>query len=479
MTVLACASDILGKTSRRGANFSPSVDRARVDAVLAWARREHAGLLETAANAAAEAVMGGVGARRDSLGAGVKTVTAGWLLRDPLAERARSVHFYGRCVAEFRAPSSTGARASRRVVWLSQGTGECVEATLLPEDDAGGWTRGEADANGEKSLEADGNAAGNVLEGKAAGKVLELLHARVRVLHSTGRRCLVATRPAVVIDPANDPRAAEVVARCPASSASARYPSVDAIFTAPRVDAPVARFLARVSWIRLPSPREATGGGASGAAVTGRAVDRSAVTGRAVDLSAVTREDVAASLLAYGCVECGRELRADPVDSVYRQCECHSGSKDSTGYVWRGITLGLTDDRAARRDEFEDEDDDGWDDPRSRLGKRRKRSAAVEARVDDSELVSRLLLGVTPGDATWSRDEAWSGDEARSGSAEGCSGSGIDHLALAAAAINALALGGKKNSPMEWSVRAPRLDENGVPLPGPMEVLGFNAVRET
>ena len=469
VTVLARASDILGKTSRRGANFSPSVDRARVDAVLAWARREHAGLLETAANAAAEAVMGGGGARRDSLGAGVKTVTAGWLLRDPLAERARSVHFYGRCVAEFRAPSSTGARASRRVVWLSQGTGECVEATLLPEDDAGGWTRGEADANGEKSLETDGNAAGNALEGKAAGKVLELLHARVRVLHSTGGRCLVATRPAVVIEPANDPRAAEVVARCPTSAASARYPSVDAIFIAPRVDAPVARFLARVSWIRLPSPRGETGGGASGAAVTGRAVDR----------SAVTREDVAASLLAYGCVECGRELRADPVDSVYMQCECHSGSKDSTGYVWRGITLGLTDDRAARRDEFEDEDDDGWDDPRSRLGKRRKRSAAVEARVDDSELVSRLLLGVTPGDAAWSRDEAWSGDEARSGSAEGCSGSGIDHLALAAAAINALALGGKKNSPMEWSVRAPRLDENGVPLPGPMEVLGFNAVRET
>ena len=88
------------------------------------------GIGETAANAAAEAAMGGGGARRDSLGAGVKTVTAGWLLRDPLAERALSVHFFGRCVAEFRAPSSTGARASRRVVWLSQGTGECVEATL-------------------------------------------------------------------------------------------------------------------------------------------------------------------------------------------------------------------------------------------------------------------------------------------------------------------------------------------------------------
>ena len=207
------------------------------------------------------------------------------------------------------------------------------------------------------------------------------------------------------------------------------------------------------------------------------------MTGRAVDRSAVTREDVAASLLAYGCVECGRELRADPVDSVYRQCECHSGSKNSTGYVWRGITLGLTDDRAARRDGFDDDDDEGWDekpwdDSRSRSGKRRKRLAervaTVEARVDDSELVSRLLLGVTPGDAAWSRDEARSGSDA-----DGCSGSGHDHLALAAAAINALALGGKKNSPMEWSVRAPRLDENGVPTPGPMEVLGFNAVRET
>ena len=285
------------------------------------------------------------------------------------------VHFFGRCVAEFRAPSSTGARASRRVVWLSQGTGECVEATLLPEDDAGGWTRGEADANGEKSLET----AGNVLEGKAAGKVLELLHARVRVLHSTGRRCLVATRPAVVIDPANDPRAAEVVARCPTAAASARYPSVHTIFTAPRVDAPVARFLARVSWIRLPSPREETA--ASGVAVTGRAVNR----------SAVTREDVAASLLAYGCVECGRELRADPVDSVYRQCECHSGSKDSTGYVWRGITLGLTDDRATRRDGFEDEDeDDGREIPFAARKEEKEVGGGGGARRR-SELVSRLL----------------------------------------------------------------------------------------
>ena len=386
------------------------------------------------------------------------------------------VHFFGRCVAEFRAPSSTGAHNSRRVVWLSQGTGECVEATLLPEDDAGGWIRGEGDATNVLEGNAagkvlEGNAAGKVLEGNAVGKVLELMHARVRVLHSTGRRCLVATRPAVEIDPANDPRAAEIVARCPTTAASARYPSVRAIFTAPRVDAPVARFLARVSWIRLPSPRGEAG--ASGAAVTGRAVDR----------SAVTREDVAASLLAYGCVECGRELRADPVDSVYRQCECHSGSKNSTGYVWRGITLGLTDDRAARRDGFDDDDDEGWDekpwdDSRSRSGKRRKRRAervaTVEARVDDSELVSRLLLGVTPGDAAWSRDEARSGSDA-----DGCSGSRTDHLAFAAAAINALALGGKKNSPMEWSVRAPRLDENGVPMPGPMEVLGFNAVRET
>jgi hypothetical protein len=30
---------------------------------------------------------------------------------------------------------------------------------------------------------------------------------------------------------------------------------------------------------------------------------------------------------------------------------------------------------------------------------------------------------------------------------------------------------------MEWRVRTPRLDENGVPKPGPMEVLGFSAAH--
>ena len=93
VTVLARAADVLGRTSRRGANFqvprSPSVRRAREEAVRAWARRERAGLLELAADAA-EAAMGGGGARRDSLGAAtVETVSAGWLLRSPLAERAR------------------------------------------------------------------------------------------------------------------------------------------------------------------------------------------------------------------------------------------------------------------------------------------------------------------------------------------------------------------------------------------------------
>ena len=91
VTVLARAADVLGRTSRRGANSSPSVRRAREEAVRAWARRERAGLLELAADAA-EAAMAprGGGARRDSLGAAtVETVSAGWLRRSPLAERAR------------------------------------------------------------------------------------------------------------------------------------------------------------------------------------------------------------------------------------------------------------------------------------------------------------------------------------------------------------------------------------------------------
>ena len=163
--------------------------------------------------------MGGGGARRDSLGAGVKTVTAGWLLRDP-SPAARWVHFYGRCVAGSAALVDGRARLAPGGVALA-GNRRVRRATLLPEDDAGGWMRGGA-ARG-KSLEGR-ECRENVLEGKAAGKVLELLHARVRVLHSRVVDCLVATRPAVVIEPANDPpppRSSPDVT----SSASARYPA--------------------------------------------------------------------------------------------------------------------------------------------------------------------------------------------------------------------------------------------------------------
>ena len=441
--VLARATDVLGRTmglfQPRGANVwgaNVYVDAGRVEALRAWARREHAQLLEIAA----DAQLGPASPTRASLGAGVRACAAGWLLNSPEAERVRAVHFVGRCVAVSRAPSSTGVRASRPVVWLSQGTGECVEATLPPEEAAGPSEDGEED--GEEDDCRDG------FKGKFEGKVLELTHARVRVLHSTGRRCLVATRPAVEVDPSTDQRAQEILARCPVAHASVRYASVGDLLSAPRADAPVARFTARVSWIALPRIGVPGGG-------------RGRIKG---DRSAVTRDDVASSLLAYGCVGCGRTLEPDPLDSVYRQCECHSGTTDATGYVWRGITLGLTDDMGGPGDGSEGECEN---EPPCLSGKRRRvrTRGTVEARLDDSELVSRLLLGVTPGDAAWSRE------------AEGCSGSEIDHLAVAAAAINALALGGMKNSPMEWRVRTPRLDENGVPKPGPMEVLGFSAAH--
>ena len=50
--------------------------------------------------------------------------------------------------------------------------------------------------------------------------------------------------------------------------------------------------------------------------------------------------DVAAALLAYGCLACGKVLPPDPIDGVYRQCPCHPGGTNQTGYVWRGLMLG-------------------------------------------------------------------------------------------------------------------------------------------
>ena len=48
---------------------------------------------------------------------------------------------------------------------------------------------------------------------------------------------------------------------------------------------------------------------------------------------------------------------------------------------------------------------------------------------------------------------------------------------MATAALNALAAGATRNAPFEWRVRAPRLDENGVPIVKSLEVVGFEPAR--
>lgn len=51
----------------------------------------------------------------------------------------------------------------------------------------------------------------------------------------------------------------------------------------------------------------------------------------------------------------------------------------------------------------------------------------------------------------------------------------VDYLGIAAAALVALTAGrGSHNSPFEWRVRAPLLDDNGVPAAGPLQVLDFH-----
>ena len=189
-------------------------------------------------------------------------------------------------------------------------------------------------------------------------------------------------------------------------------------------------------------------------------------------------------MLTLGCAACGREIAAGD-DGAYRPCDCvrdrNGASAGRVGYVWRGFVLGLVD--APGED-------------------------AIPARVDGA-LVAKLLFGTSPGDAAWSRarrlresrreerdvgqanvgraelsdddaepsdEDAYSSDDDAFGE---CADDGVDHLAVATAALNALAAGARRNAPFEWRVRAPRVDENGVPIVKSLEVVGFEPARRT
>jgi hypothetical protein len=142
--------------------------------------------------------------------------------------------------------------------------------------------------------------------------------------------------------------------------------------------------------------------------------------------------------------------------------------------------------------------------------------ADMEADVDDDagtgrgtatpcvlggELMRKLLFGIAPGDAAWSSrrrgtrlrsnrgdaeddlgvdvedEEEDEEEEDGDGDEEGFPRSraaGADALEIATAALNALARGGERNAPFSFKIKTPRLDENGVPENGPLEIVAFD-----
>lgn len=479
---------------------------ARATRVAAWALASHGQLLSAAADAEA---------RRRRL-AGLRDAHSVTHSAATDLDKHAVVHFLGRVVAVSAAPSG-GGRA-RPVLWVWQGgASPAVEVSLAPVQPPGGTHRRAASASDVASSCMDVDAVAATWRARLEGRVVELFDASVRYRSASNRYCLVAAEASDAVSggrwrviPEDDPRAADVVARCPVARAvSTRPTSLAELRRRPPVDAPVVVVRARVAWVRLPPPPktnrpswafaapERDGGGRLSAAKR-RRLDDGGADHSLLHVESM-RELVAASLLSYGCRACGRCLRPDPADGIFRQCPCHPGGTNTTGYVWRSLTLGLVDDADPDGDACADDETtgaDGGDRPRCRV--------VAEAHLD-GPLVSRLLLGVQPGDAAWSmrrrrRKETGTGERSEAASGAGTREpadaddmdvgdmavpggeldesdvAAIDWLGVAAAALVALTAGGPdRNTPFEWRVRAPSLDENGVPKTGALEVLGFHA----
>jgi hypothetical protein len=482
LTVLATACDVLRDPDhpRRGSDHSPIPARvpARLDARCAaraadlakWAVRAHGTLLRSVSDAAERRLRAAYPSAR---------VPAHATVAD-LPEYSVA-HFLGRVVhvaavasrARRESVDAMGATA-RPTLWLTQGHGTCVEA-ILPAASAAETARALAEAE---------------------GRVVELRDFLVWRRFASGRHCLVAPDPGPregratnatwrVLDE-SDERAAEVVARCPLARHAARADSLRSIFDERRPrDAALLDVVARVAWVRLPaSARDERNCIADDVRTIER--DRLKRPRATRGGGLVAPEATASALLTLGCVACGREVAAGD-DGAYRPCACvrdrNGASAGPIGYVWRGFVLGLVDAPGGE---------------------------AIPARVEGA-LVAKLLFGTSPGDAAWSRarrlrervvakretrartdakaetsgdcgraepsgEDAYSSDDDALGE---FSDDGVDHLAVATAALNALAAGASRNAPFEWRVRAPRLDDNGVPIVKSLEVVGFEPARRT
>jgi hypothetical protein len=304
--------------------------------------------------------------------------------------------------------------------------------------------------------------------------------------------------------PEGDARAEALAARCSARRASAEAPSLRSLSDLERGSSPFERrasigpndasvvvVRARVAWVRLPRARSSSRPTRreEKEKVTKREKKKKRFAKKTRGVPA-TRAEIAASLIAPGCVLCLRELAPDPADGAFRQCACHSGRSNAVGWVWRALELGLVDADDERRQKMFKTNDciNNDSEEASDEGGFRDDPASIRVARVDASLVSRLLLGASAAEAAAAaardgneasgedvlQEESFSRKRRRT-KAEG----EVDHLSLAAAAINALAAGPARNAtPIVWHLRAPPPDSNGVRFAdgAPLEVIDFDVV---
>ena len=515
VTVLLDASGVLARAAtlasfsrdRALENDVPERERA-INALCVWASATRSSLLLAARDAR-------------ECGGGVTAAEAAFCAAETLHAR-RSAHFLGRVVAATTtasASASTAARADeygihsidaaraangaatlRPVLWLAQREGGTLtEVTLPPRTYPSAAIAAEAAAE------------------EFEGRVVEILDAVVRYRGGSDRYGLVCVENVSawrVLRPREDDRAVDVLERC--GGGGGCYVRAEGDRRSSRGGrgatttlrelrrgsaggmssrASIARVVARVRWVQLPRPRRTATGGAK---KRGRDDDDESRGGGGgggasapapAPAPAFAPSDVAAALLAYGCTSCHAPLMPDARDGIYPQCACHHGGVNTTGYVWRGVTLGLV-DADVEADVEADVDDDAGN----------GRGTATPC-VLGGELMRKLLFGIAPGDAAWSSrrrgtrlrsnrgdaeddlgvdvedEEEDEEEEDGDGDEEGFPRSraaGADALEIATAALNALARGGERNAPFSFKIKTPRLDENGVPENGPLEIVAFD-----
>lgn len=364
-------------------------------------------------------------ARRRRIGGYGREMTT-YAEAERIGERA-TTHFLGRVIARTfadEARARTGDEAMMRpVVWLAQSAanGVVVEVHLPPEP------RAEARSPRFRDLE---------------GAVIDVRHAFARPRGRVGEFDLVCgVGSSWCRVTADDPRLAELDARCPKSQAMFvnRKLSFDALTTA----------------------LTSTGFAATSALLTFTAHVKSitvftsddAMTGQKIPpmlFKDVDARVVSDGMIYFGCRDCSRELKPDS-NGVYGMCPTCSKRGNNVvmadddddvamAFMWRDMVLELR-------------GDGGGD--------------AVFARVR-GRLVRRLVADIDA--ALVVDDDDDDDDDSDEDEREDLA---PDYRRMVMAILNALAAGAR-NAPLTWVVKFPVLDDNGLPRRSELDVVDFS-----